>query len=306
MASSKLLLIILFGSVLHFCQFNLCFSEDGFGFQFNCYNYQNFNSGSIYGTNLDRLFSQLSTVDFNYGFYNFSVGMSPDKISLTGLCRPDQLEDTCNSCLKDIISKLNHSCPNNIAAVGWLEKCAVHYSNEEIFGVMSTEPSINGSSNTPWTPSKFNQTVTLLSKLSNLAAEGNNIRKYAGGNVTVGVDESAYALVQCTPDLSQADCSSCLTTAIGKALKGSCNGTTGCRVLQPSCNLRYERNAFFEDVPDVIETSPSPLSPFSPPLVNGRDGNGVSSGHTFITFSEGKRLQLILILLNLVVPIVIL
>ncbi|GLT37667.1 hypothetical protein SLA2020_119710 [Shorea laevis] len=54
----------------------------------------NFTANSAYGANLNRLFSQLSSdQDFNYGFYNMSVGQSPDQVNAIALCRGDQQED---------------------------------------------------------------------------------------------------------------------------------------------------------------------------------------------------------------------
>ncbi|GKV37350.1 hypothetical protein SLEP1_g59044 [Rubroshorea leprosula] len=79
----------------------------------------------------------------------------------------------------------------------------------------------------------------MLTDLSSHAVTGASLRKYAADNV-MGPDFflRIYALMQCTPDLSQQNCSDCLTTATSR-ISSNCYGKIGCRVLQPSCNLRY-------------------------------------------------------------------
>uniref|UniRef100_A0A803NCR9 Gnk2-homologous domain-containing protein n=1 Tax=Chenopodium quinoa TaxID=63459 RepID=A0A803NCR9_CHEQI len=49
-----------------------------------------------------------------------------------------------------------------------------------------------------------------------------------------------YALEQCTPDLTPNECSQCLTRAITQL-----SVMQGSRVLQPSCNVRYEIYPFY-------------------------------------------------------------
>ncbi|GKV37359.1 hypothetical protein SLEP1_g45401 [Rubroshorea leprosula] len=101
----------------------------------------------------------------------------------------------------------------------------------------------------------FNRALRpLLTNLSSRAAAGGPLFKYAADNTTSPSFPSAiYALEQCTPDISQTDCSSCLALAMGK-IDFVCYGKIGCSVLQPSCNLRYETRPFFAAVEDI----PSP------------------------------------------------
>ncbi|GKV51942.1 hypothetical protein SLEP1_g58555 [Rubroshorea leprosula] len=270
MASSGLSLILFFSVFLT----NVVSAADPY-FQSNCVNNGNFTANSAYGTNLNLLFSQLSTTaDFNYGFYNLSVGRSPDQVNAIGLCRGDQKEDACRSCLNETISKLEQLCPTYKEAIGWSEFCTLHYSSQQLFGSMESTPSailfnvknasdVNG----------FNQALSpLLNNLSSRAAAGGPLLKYAAGNTTgPGFFLTIYALEQCTPDLSQLECSDCLTTAIGRIPSG-CYGKIGCRVLQPSCNLRYETSPFFAAVADIPQPPP-PSSSLSPTEGNGNAGN---------------------------------
>ncbi|GLT27487.1 hypothetical protein SLA2020_024810 [Shorea laevis] len=238
------ILILLFSVFL----INVSFAADQY-FQFDCANNGNFTANSTYGTNLDSLFSQLNSDEvFNYGFYNMSIGESPDQVNAIGLCRGDRKEDTCRTCLNDTISELQQRCPNYKEAIGWSENCTLHYSSQAIYGVMETDPfRILGSGNVS-DVNAFNQ---------------------PGIKFLVEI----YALVQCTPDLSQSECSDCLATAIGR-IESFSIASTGCRILQPSCNLRYETSPFFEAVDDI----PQPSSPPPP----STEGNGNNTTRTII------------------------
>ncbi|GLT31006.1 hypothetical protein SLA2020_057740 [Shorea laevis] len=270
MATSGLFQILCFSVFL----IDLVSAADPY-FQHNCVDNGNFTANSTYGTNLNLLFSQLSTTaDFNYGFYNLSVGRSPDQVNAIGLCRGDQKEDACRSCLNQTISELEQLCPTYKEAIGWSEFCTLHYSSQQLFGSMESSPSaillnVNNASDV----NGFNQALSpLLNNLSSRAAAGGPLLKYAAGNTTgPGFFLTIYALEQCTPDLSQKECSDCLTTAIGRIPSG-CYGKIGCRVLQPSCNLRYETSPFFAAVADIPQPPPPSSSP-SPTEGNGNASN---------------------------------
>ncbi|GLU23204.1 hypothetical protein SLE2022_392280 [Rubroshorea leprosula] len=280
---SSALFLILFSSVF---LISLSSAADIY-FQSDCVdNNGNFTANSTYRTNLNLLFSQLSTTtDFNYGFYNLSVGRSPDRVNAIGLCRGDQKKDACRSCLNDTISELERRCPKYKEAIGWSEFCTLHYSSQQLFGSMESDPTrilynVNNASDV----GGFNRALgPLLTNLSSRTAGGGSLLKYAAGNTTgPGFFLTIYALEQCTPEISQKDCSDCLTAAIGK-IDSYCNGRIGCRILQPSCNLRYETEQFFAAVEGIPQPPPPPppppLSLPSPPEGNG---NGNRSNKTRI------------------------
>ncbi|KAJ6728726.1 CYSTEINE-RICH REPEAT SECRETORY PROTEIN 38-LIKE [Salix koriyanagi] len=73
------------------------------------------------------------------------------------------------------------------------------------------------------------------------AASGNSSKKFASGNQSVGV-QTAYAIAQCTPDLSGRQCSSCLRRVF-MFITNCCDGNAlwkiGVRLITQSCNLRW-------------------------------------------------------------------
>jgi hypothetical protein len=106
----------------------------------------------------------------------------------------------------------------------------------------------------------------LLGNLTNLAALGDSRRKFATGNATTeNSQEKMYALVQCTPDLTQQQCSGCLNQAI-ELIPRCCYKRQGGRVISPSCHFRYEKDPFYDLVATTPPPSPAPLSVLPPPL----------------------------------------
>ncbi|GLT67765.1 hypothetical protein SLA2020_400500 [Shorea laevis] len=235
-------------------------------FRKSCASIGNFTRDDIYYANLNRLFSQLSSdQDFNHGFYSMSFGQSPDQVNAIALCRGDQNVDVCRSCLNNTIDALRQTCPNNKEAIGWSEFCTLRYSNRQIYGVMETDPFDklwrDDNLSTPSDPDAFYQTLSLLLKnLSSRAAARGNF-KCAQGMSTV-TPEKIFAIVECTPDVSQQNCSACLEKAMADGkMRTYCYNKTGCRILQPSCNFRYEINDLGGSVDVNVESSPSAPSP---------------------------------------------
>ncbi|GLT83157.1 hypothetical protein SLE2022_014640 [Rubroshorea leprosula] len=210
-------------------------------------------ANSTYEANLNLLFSKLSDQDFNHGFYNVSVGQSPDQVNAIALCRGDKNEDICRSCQKNTNEALQQTCPNKKEAIGWSEFCTLRYSNRLIYGVMETDPFAelwrNDSKSKPSDIYGFRGDLSfLLNDLSSSAANGGPLFKYAADLRNVSVSPSRiYALVQCTPDMSPENCSACLARASDR-IGEFCQGETGCRILQPSCFLRYEIDEFLDDL----------------------------------------------------------
>ncbi|GLT37675.1 hypothetical protein SLA2020_119790 [Shorea laevis] len=260
----SILFLFLLSSAFHI---NLSSSEVAADFLYSCDTSNgNFTANSAYGANLNRLFSQLSSdQDFNYGFYNMSVGQSPDQVNAIALCRGDQQEDDCRRCLNDIIYGLQQYCPNNKEAIAWLELCTLRYSIRKIFGVMETDPSTTiwgvGNRSVPRDDNDFDRALSfLLKNLSVEAAARAPLFKFAAG-LTSYKYQIIYAMVQCTPDLSEQNCSACLATASSaERMENYCYGKTACRILQPSCFLRYDHNSFLDDY-----TANITMVPFSPP-----------------------------------------
>ncbi|PHT86140.1 Cysteine-rich receptor-like protein kinase 7 [Capsicum annuum] len=85
--------------------------------------------------------------------------------------------------------------------------------------------------------------------LDNLTTQATSVYpnlKYAANSDEVTPFQKFYGMVQCLPDLSAADCRTCLDSArsVIATLVSDARVPSGCRVLYASCNLRYELYQF--------------------------------------------------------------
>jgi hypothetical protein len=239
----------------------------------------NYTANSTYERNLNHLLSSLSSnKEIDYGFYNSSYGQNSDQVSAIGLCRGDVNPDVCRSCLDNATSLLKQLCPNQKEAIGLFDYCMLRYSNRSILGVMETDPSFF-----KWNPNNVSANYDqfkddlrkLLANLRSEAVVGGSLRKFATGKATAPNFQTLYALVQCTPDLSELECNNCLAGAF-EQIPNCCDGKQGGRVIRPSCSLRFEVFPFYTS---TAATSPPsslvapPVSP-PPPLTNTNTTKG--------------------------------
>nr|GEW03619.1 Gag-Pol polyprotein [Tanacetum cinerariifolium] len=127
---------------------------------------------------------------------------------------------------------------------------------------------------------QFNQGVKLLfDQLRNDASKGGSLRKYATYNTSGPGFTTLYGLMQCTPDLSEIDCSICLDRAISY-IPSCCDSKRGARFYFSSCNMRYEEYRFYSDA--VTLELPSPPPPPKQPSPPAPSPSGESSNTTII------------------------
>ncbi|KAH7569071.1 hypothetical protein JRO89_XS06G0097800 [Xanthoceras sorbifolium] len=255
---SRLVFFIFSSIFISFFAFSV--AQQNFLFQNCANNIGNYTSNSAFGTNLNSALSSISSnTVIDYGFYNESLGQEPDRVNAIALCRGDVSVDVCRGCLQNVTRKIVEVCPNQKEAIGGYDECMLRYSNKTIFGILDTQISFSLSStqNVSENVNQFNQALQdLLGRLRDTAASGDSHRKFATGDTQSGF-QRIYALVQCTPDLDLLECSDCLDNVIGQ-LPGCCNGKMGGRVINPSCNFRYEVNdRFFSPTPDSAPPSPT-------------------------------------------------
>ncbi|XVE50644.1 hypothetical protein DITRI_Ditri01bG0180100 [Diplodiscus trichospermus] len=243
----------------------------------------NYTPLSQFNTNLNRLLiRRLYNQGRTYGFFNDSLGEDPDKVYGLFLCRGDVQPEFCQSCIDTATSEIVKQCPNNKEAIIWYDACLVRYSYRYFFSIMEVSPSIY----------MFNtQNVTKIGEFEKILGEtfynltsmlsNDSNHMYATKEVNVSNSKKLYGLVQCTLDLSVADCQTCLGNAIA-SLPSFSSGKQGARVLQPSCNIRYEIYSFYgkpraESPKTTIVKSPGVGSEAPGPSANRtRDPDGSS------------------------------
>ncbi|KAL4310897.1 hypothetical protein GQ457_01G041580 [Hibiscus cannabinus] len=234
----------------------------------------NYTANSAYEDNLNTIISRFSNLsEISYGFSNLTAGESgPDKVYSIALCRGDMNQSDCSTCLNYTATELKRACPFNKAATAWSEKCLVRYANRDLYGRLENDP--NTCKFSAWmasNPGQFNPVLSdLLDNLRKEAAAAGPLRKYAPGSALVGNQDTVYATMQCTPDMDERNCDTCLTLAQTE-LRNCCSTRYGCRVLRPTCVLRFESNNPFYS--GSRTTVPQPFPPSSP---SGGKGDGTT------------------------------
>ncbi|KAI5330967.1 hypothetical protein L3X38_021104 [Prunus dulcis] len=219
-----------------------------------------YTAGDKYQENLNSLLSSFSSnTQNNSGFYSSSRGQDSNKVNAIALCRGDLPQDSCQAWLNRSTHILLQNCSTHKEAIIWAERCMVRYSHEVIFGIEQTDPFKRlPSPNPAKNPQQFEVVLTpLLDILSERAAAGDSLKKFAAGHAPVPGGETIYALAQCTPDMDKKNCSTCLN----KTILDIGGGMNGGRVLKPSCNLRYEIYSFFDSRAGSLVDIPPPVPP---------------------------------------------
>ncbi|KAK3200409.1 hypothetical protein Dsin_023824 [Dipteronia sinensis] len=225
----------------------------------------NFTANSTFGRNRDLILSTLaSQVSVNGGFYNATVGQDPDKVFALALCRGDSSSEGCASCVNSLVQEVTTNCPNKKEAVSWgsLGACLVRYANRSIFGQLypdDLEDMTYIGCNVKTITSnltQFHQTWEyLMGHLVKIASMGSSRLKYATGEANLTFYK-IYALMQCTPDISQSDCDFCLHRNVAY-YESQCNQQRGGAVHSSNCLFRWEFYLFYKA---IAPPPPLPLS----------------------------------------------
>lgn len=206
-----------------------------------CQDGGNFTSGSKFQANLNNLLSSLSSdvLTANNGFSNETRGNKPDRVHGLFLCRGDQTNDACQTCVTTAAEEITKQCPNKKDAIIYYDECMVRYSNQSIFSMVQKNQGISlFNTNNASDPDRFKPLVgELLEELVTRATV--NSSRFSTGTKDLNSTQKIYGLAQCTPDLSSKSCKECLAEATS-GIPTCCDGKQGGRVILPSCNVRYE------------------------------------------------------------------
>ncbi|KAK7280213.1 hypothetical protein RJT34_25275 [Clitoria ternatea] len=238
---------------------------------------------STYKTNLSALLLRLtSNTNINYGFYSSSYGIS-DTVYATGLCRGDVTPQTCRNCLNETSFFLLKQCPLKKRVAGGYDKCMLYYNEHSItYGYKDSdfEVCLKSETSTPdW--DYYNYALkNLLSKLRVKAAttDSHLNRKFAAGNATAPNSQHIYAVVQCTPDLTEAECNDCLDGAFSE-IPNCCSHRTGGVIIKLSCNFRFENYSFYDPTVEAVTLQLPSLGSPPPSSVPSPTANSSQSTH---------------------------
>ncbi|XP_073103308.1 uncharacterized protein [Elaeis guineensis] len=193
-------------------------------------------ANSIFETNLNNLFSSLSSKSSNSNSDNDTEGEDPDLVYGLFLCLGDLSHDSCQACIQTAISGISQECSQKRQGLIWYDYCMLRYSDDNFFGVVDA----NGSNYTNPAHPKEGSTEP-LEKMSKIVQEA-PYQPLKFETFSLG-PETAFGIAQCTSDLSSEGCEQCLATILA-ANKACCANIKGWRYLSPSCWIRYEPTFF--------------------------------------------------------------
>ncbi|KAL0877144.1 hypothetical protein Bca101_026849 [Brassica carinata] len=223
-------------------------------------------SSSQFSNNLKSLVSSIPSLHSNtYNFYNLSVGIT-ERVEAIGICNRVLTRGDCLNCIYQAAVNLTTTgCPEHREAYIRATKCMFRYSDKPIFGKLETIPVLElDNPNNSATGESIRLQRELLNGLRQRAAAGGSMRKYAQGNITDFLpNRTFFAVVQCTPDLSEKDCNDCLNYGFRNATKGR----SGIRWFCPSCNFQLESNLRFFGLESQYEPDLLPAPPEQRPEI---------------------------------------
>lgn len=231
----------------------------------------NYTANSTYQANLARLATEVpknastSPALFAQG----SVGSVPDIAYALTLCRGDATNaSACGSCVATAFQDAQQLCAYDKDAAVFYDACYLRFSNQNFISSTTDNgnPLILFNSQNVSSPVKvFDAAVRALLNATGESAAENSTRRFATGEEAFdATDPTIYGLTQCTPDMSAAECRSCLGDIIG-LIPGYLSGSQGGRVIGMRCNFRYEVYSFFSGAPTLRLSAPSSPPPAMPP-----------------------------------------
>ncbi|XP_060196216.1 cysteine-rich receptor-like protein kinase 10 isoform X2 [Lycium barbarum] len=254
--------------------------------QYICPSTTSYSPNSTYNSNLKVLLSSLSSnASRPSGFYNSTAGHTGSDVAYgLFLCKGDLSPDVCQNCVSRAVKDILERCPKRKIAVICYDECLLRYSNRSIFATedVSVVKTLYNMQNVS-EPKRFLPLLgNTMDEIATVAAKENDRsgKKFATKEANFSSLERVYSLAQCTPDLSEFSCYTCLRFAIGNLQS---NGRKGGRVILPSCNIRYEMYPFY-NITAVAPPPPPPVLRSPPPssmsnsTSNDRGKRGIASG----------------------------
>lgn len=250
----------------------------------------NFTSGSAFAANLDRLVAELpgNASASPSLFASASAPGSADADTAYGLalCRGDVTDArACSACLADAFSRLRRLCGGDRDATFYADLCTARYSGGDFLARPDDNSpvinalDVNGSTYYGWDARNATSRTLFLSLVGTLFGEmamyaaynSSAARMFASAAMYVNPQlPTVYGFVQCTPDLSRAQCWDCFQVLQDQNRRWY-DGREGGRILGVRCSFRYEAYHFFGGMPEVrIGLKGDPSSPAAETEIHGK------------------------------------
>ncbi|OAP01192.1 CRK33 [Arabidopsis thaliana] len=208
-----------------------------------------------YGANREHILTSLaSNMKGPDSFYNSSFGEVADRVYVMGMCIPGTEQTVCSDCIKVASDQLLQNCPNQTEAFTWVPRitlCFARYSYRPIFAMGDTHPrytefnSVSIMSNLTEFEKRWQDlTDPMIKEASSPKDAGLSYRQfYATAEENVTTSQAIHALMQCTPDITTAQCRKCLRDSFNSYME-VCHGRPGCTIAWASCYFRWDMYPF--------------------------------------------------------------
>ncbi|KAG6695148.1 hypothetical protein I3842_09G082100 [Carya illinoinensis] len=221
-------------------------------------NFENYALNIPFENNLKLLLESLSSSTWATCFNNTFVGEGRDRVYGQALCRGDVNSTVCRICIENASKEILKQCKREDAII-WFDLCQVHYSFQNFFSLMvyaGKYPNNNHLGKNVSNPVHFVRVLTyLMENITNKTAFDPSTRMFATGEIKFSRKKTIYGLVQCTRDMTQQDCYSCLHSAL-QDLQACCSSCEGGFIVSSNCDVRFQLYRFY-NVSGLVLTYPT-------------------------------------------------
>lgn len=236
----------------------------------------NYTENSAYQANIRLLESALPNNASSSPalFATGTAGTGPDAVYALALCRGDTNASSCASCVSAAFLYAQQLCAPKKGATMYNDPCILRYADWD-FLANTTD---NRGKQIAWSFDNVSSSAAAAfdaasGRLVNATADyaaTNSARRFGTGELPF--DQTypmIYSLAQCTPDMTAADCRTCLGNIITTFTPTYFTGKHGGRVFGVRCNFRFETYQFFSGRPLLQlqgPPGPPPLPQPQPPV----------------------------------------
>uniref|UniRef100_A0A0E0AL07 Uncharacterized protein n=1 Tax=Oryza glumipatula TaxID=40148 RepID=A0A0E0AL07_9ORYZ len=250
-----------------------------------------YTAGSTYETNLENLAVTLRANASSSPtlFASGALGSAPDTVYGLLLCRGDLSSSDCADCGTNVWRDAGPTCNRTKDAILVYNQCYAQFSDRGDFLAATNNSGgvsrlISGTNISSTDVAGYDRAVTELLNATVRYAVENSTKLFATGQ-RVGNDtgfSNIYSMAQCSPDLSPAQCRSCLDGLVGQWWKTFPLNGQGARVAGPRCYLRSELGPFYTGSPmvrlpvkaDGLTPASAPAPDVVPAITGGKNNSG--------------------------------
>ncbi|GAB4834180.1 hypothetical protein Ancab_032445 [Ancistrocladus abbreviatus] len=200
---------------------------------------EKYQPNSPFESNLNSFFSSIVNSASQTSYNSFTLGSdtsATNDAAIYGLyqCRGDLKVSDCANCIQSSVSQIGLVCPSSYGASFQLDGCSLRYEHVDFLGKLDTSVMYKKCSKST------SNDVEFFKRRDDVLAD---LQGATGFRVSTSGLVQGFA--QCTGDLSQGDCSSCLSQAVSQ-LKNLCGSAAAAQVFLGNCYAQYWAAGYYD------------------------------------------------------------